>query len=222
MKITVISSFARDRLIKEDSIEERVGGPANFITRYLEKSNFPYTLYTGKRGEVEIDCRGGREQGKINEVGKIEVEQNWLPGLVLISTLLDEYTLEAKGDFCCVDIQGYVRDGIDFGRKKSFDSAALSRCQIVKGTEQELAYLTPYRRQTIPVIVVTRGSAGFQVVTWKKTFDFPVEKIPCRDTIGAGDTLFTAFCLQYYQSWDIEASADYARAEVNSFLQQKI
>ena len=221
MKPTIISSFATDTLIREESLETKVGGPAYFITSYLDRAKVNYNLITGARGQVEVDLRNGREAGRIKSVGEIVLPFQKITGLVLVSTLLDEFPLQAVGDFCCVDVQGYVRDGTDFGLKKYFDSPELAKCPVVKSTREEVKWLSPERVKNLPLLLVTSGSEGFQIATAGRLYQFEVEKVAASDTIGAGDTFFTAFCLCYYQAKNVSVSARFAAKAATEFLKMK-
>jgi len=221
MRVTVISTFATDKLIKNSGVTFRKGGPALFITRTLDELNIPYDLFCSDNAIVEIDMRGNNEKGRIIRVTPIKRVSEIRKGLVLISTLLKEFELKAIGEFPCLDIQGYVRDGTGFGKKKKFDSEELEKFEVVKATGEEIQYIPKSRVNSIKVLVVTNGCEGFDVITQGEKYSFRTNRIECDDTIGAGDTFFTAFCVKYYQTKNIFWSAEFAKRVTNEFLENK-
>lgn len=65
---------------------------------------------------------------------------------LLISTLLDEFSLKGISNFkgkTFLDIQGYARDGKDFGKKKHWkpDKEIVDSIFCLKGTKQEIEYI---------------------------------------------------------------------------------
>lgn len=218
MKVAVISTFAVDKLVDEN-IEVRSGGPALFIISMLNKFGIPYTLFT-TNAIVRINMRNGVEKGRVDYVGSISATVDDTD-IVLISTLLDEFKLKAVGKFCCVDLQGYVRDGSDFGKKKCFDSKELETFDVVKVTKRELTYISKSRTKKIKLLLVTNGAKGFEVITRDKKYRFNVDEVKSINTVGAGDTFFTAFCIKYYQTRDIIQSAEFAKEITTNFLKEK-
>lgn len=221
MKVTIISSFAQDILIKDDGIEKNEGGPALFITNFLRKKGIEYDLVTGKKGIVEIDMRENREVGKINNMQKFLAIPTSVNGLVIYSSLLDEFPLRRIGDVNCVDVQGYVRDKNVFGGKKYFDDESLKGFDIVKGTKEEISFINEDILKTIKLVVITSGSKGFDIISNSEKQSFDVDKVSSKDTIGAGDTFFVAFCTKYFETKDLKESANYAKDEARNFLINK-
>ncbi len=220
MSITIISSFAEDRFMDTGRVAE--GGPAFFITQFCQKNMIPYNLITGTKGIVAIEQKNDQEKGYITRAGKIILPQKKGMSCVLISTLLDEFPLQPCGVWCCVDIQGYVRDKDNTGFKKVYDNPALEQCAVVKGTAEELSYISTDRLKKIPLVLKTEGSRGFSIITRTKEYVFWSKPIMTQDTIGAGDTLFAAFCTKYYANKNIVESAQYAQQSVEAFLGTKI
>lgn len=221
MNTLVISSFAKDYLILENKIEIRDGGPALFITKVLSENKIPFRSRSGKTAIVEIDLRNNQEKGRIKRVDPIRIRNYGRLDFVIISTLLNEYRLKAIGKFCCLDIQGYVRVKNTFWKKKLFDSKELEKFDVVKATEEELKYIPQSRVEKIKLLLITKGENGFDVVEHGKIKSFSIQKIYPTDTVGAGDTFFTAFCLKYNQTRDIIKSSKFAKETVVRFLKQK-
>ncbi len=222
MKATIISSFAEDILINESGIERREGGPALFISNVFKEFKMPFDIFTGKKSSVEIDMRKNVEKGRIISLGKILQEIPAGAELVLISTLLDEFELKAIGSFCCLDLQGYVRNGKDFGKKKNFDSEELERFDVIKATKEEIEYIPKSRKEKIKLLLLTNEENGFEILKDGKIYSFVVEKIEAKNTIGAGDTFFASFCLEYYQTRDILKSVEFAKSNTAIFLKNKL
>jgi phosphoribosyl-ATP pyrophosphohydrolase len=221
VKITIISSFAKDTIIKKDFKEARSGGPALFIERFIRKKRIPYEIYAGRNGVVEIYIKNKKEIGKIIKVYKIpQIKEK--KRFVIISTLLDEYALKAIGEFSCLDVQGYVQSKNKFGAKRLFNSKEIEKFNIVKGTKEELRFIPKKILGNVEVVLKTKGKKGFEVTKNKKNYIFDAEEIKSQDTIGAGDTLFAAFCVKYYSTKNIRESAEFAMREVNRFLQEKL
>lgn len=164
MKAMVISSFAEDRIIYGSKKVLKKGGPARFITQVLKKLRMPYQLICNDEGIVEIDMRNNMEKGRIISTSKILCQMQNKAEIVLISTLLDEFDLKAFGKFCCVDLQGYVRDGSDFGKKRAFDSEELEKFDVVKVTKYEVQYIPKDRVKRLKTLVITDGEKGFEVI----------------------------------------------------------
>jgi phosphoribosylformimino-5-aminoimidazole carboxamide ribotide isomerase len=218
--VVVASSYAIDTLIRDNGKETNPGGPARFICKVLEEHGVGYRLVTGKPAQVEIDMRQGRESGRIISVGEIP-QIAGEPDLLLVSTLLDEYSLKASGKMSCVDLQGYVRDGSDFGKKRKYDSPELERFTIVKATQEELDNIPAERAARLNILLVTDGARGFEIKHDGVTKKYAVERVTPKDTIGAGDTFFSAFCMSYYLTRDIDASASFARDVTTKMLLEK-
>lgn len=221
LSVTVISTLAEDVLIRDHGIERIEGAPALYITNFLKNKDIDYKLITGQKAIVEIDMRNNVELGKINPVEMININKNISLDCVLVSTLLDEVKLRNFGEFSCLDLQGYVRDGSKFGGKKEFSSDALKYFKIIKGTKEEVSYVPEKILRNIPILLITDGSNGFDIMENNKSYKFNVEKINAKNTIGAGDTFFAAFCTKYYLTKDIQISSNYAKNSVYDFLKSK-
>jgi hypothetical protein len=221
MATTIISTFAQDRLIKEEGIQIREGGPAYFITRVFKKLREPFELISNKPGVVEIDMRDKKEAGRVKKVSKIRFLPKERMDLVIISTLLKEYEPKAFGNVSCLDVQGYVRDNTGFGKKKLFDSPELEKFTIIKGDANEIACIPTQRLAKVPIVLITIGSGGFIIIENDKRRQYSIEKVDSPDTIGAGDTFFAAFCIKYSKTRDTVQCAEFAKRIVTDFLKEK-
>jgi len=228
--ITILSTFAGDILMDERGTMKSVqrGGPAFYLTQEATKSGVLFALRSGPDISVEISVTPQGEQGRVSiRPAKVPVSfaQIKTPYLV-ISTILDEYDLtdlpSYKGEVY-VDIQGYVRDGDYFGRKKRWNIpfAIQEKIWCLKGTELEVSFLPleVLMRQKQKMLLVTYGKEGCEVfVQGASSFFKPTKVIQSAQAIGAGDTFFFAFIFKWIQTKDVEQSGVYANEQAGAFL----
>jgi hypothetical protein len=120
--ISVVSTKATDTLVDPTGriISEQPGGPMAFIERALQVSDAPYDSFCGDVLDVQILITDSGEFGKVpvippsRNLSKLCVSR-W----TILSTILDEWAIDELPlpERLFVDLQGYVRDGHDFGRK---------------------------------------------------------------------------------------------------------
>lgn len=130
-EITILSSLAEDRLIdkKGNLIKKQKGGPAQYLKNVFLKEDIGFNIY-GKPNvfDVEILITKDGEFGKINtKVKPISLDFSAIKTpFAVISTVLDEYKLDNINQFSgkvFLDVQGYVRNGKDFGKKRNGNPA---------------------------------------------------------------------------------------------------
>jgi len=228
--ITIYSSFASDKILNEKgrlvSIKEK-GGPAFYIGRVFKKSGLPYILKAGKPIEVEIKLLKNQEVGKVKQKIKARgiILKNNDP--VLISTIGKEWVLGnnvPENTKVFLDIQGYVRDLKHFGQKTFFNSPFLENVFCLKGTAEEINYLPKevIKNQKSRCLIITKGSSGLVIYDRRKRFLLrPKQKIQCKNTLGAGDTLFAYFVNQFLKTNDVFKSAQCAVKKTFEFLSTK-
>ena len=228
--ITVLSSFAEDVLLNERGriLREQKGGPAFYIEAVFNQESIGYEIPFLCSIEVEILLTKKGEFGRVkSKPDPIKLDwQSLKAPVVTISTILNEFNLigiETYKGKVFLDIQGYVRDGSDFGKKK-FLSMDVSNLFCVKGTKEEISYLPKdfVYKQKDRMLLVTNGSKGS--VLYFKGYKFtakPAKEIKSTDTIGAGDTFFAYFVVKFLQSNDQEESLKYATSKTTSFLSSK-
>lgn len=229
--ISVLSTYALDILVKESGeiISRQAGGPLLFIEQALKQSEVPYKLFYGDTLEVEILIKDHREFGKVPIKPDNKLLPNNISDWVLISTLLQEWDLqklkEIKGKVF-IDIQGYVRQGDDFGEKRTWEESQSFADQIycMKGTREEISYLPSQVRegQKKRVLLITDGPKGVEIFhEGKHDYLSPKEKINAKNTLGAGDTFFAYVVALMYKGNDILKSVELAQQETVKFLKSK-
>lgn len=227
--LRIYSSFSRDKIINnKGDVQIKKGGPAFYINNVFKKNKFPYLLKIGKIINVEIKLENNEEIGKVKE--KIKSQKILFKNtdnVILVSTIGKEWILNSIDDKkikVFLDIQGYVRDLDFFGKKKFFNKRFLSHIFCLKGTEEELKHIPKniIKKQKNKCLLITKGQEGSVVFSKKKKFIFkPSKKIISRDTIGAGDTFFANFVLNFIKTGDeIEATGKIATEETVEFLMQ--
>jgi hypothetical protein len=232
-QITILSTFADDILVNktEAIIRQQPGGPAFYIKQVLEKEKISFNLKTGSKMKVEILITPTDEYGKIKtpmtpqriQFNKIETP------LLLISTILDEYDLTTlplyKGNVF-LDIQGFVRNGKDFGKRQNWkpNIQIFENIFCIKGTDKELNHIpTKYiKKQKQKILLITKGKYGCEVFSFGKHYIIkPKKTIKTDDTIGAGDTFLAYFIAKFTTTKDALKSTKYAVQKTSDFLLKK-
>ncbi|MDE2038046.1 MAG: hypothetical protein KGI69_02375 [Patescibacteria group bacterium] len=226
MIIKVISSLADDVIFHEGQKGEvREGGPAFWISDALRHRGQDFELITGEqRSEVEIMVRDGEEIGKIVSVSPIEINGRLDADAFIISTISDEFNIqniESLDGLVAVDLQGYVRAAKSDDRKLVIDQRLASLIGIAKLTRDEASHVIGLDLLKDKILLITDGEKGFDLYANGALHHFDGEPIRAKDTIGAGDTLFARFVVEYMRSHDILESARRARGYVADFLRSK-
>lgn len=229
IKITVISSFAEDEVFYAESKKTEIlkGGPALWITKALESLNYAPQIFTGKdNAKVKITRENSEESGSV-----VSVEPIILPGalsadLFIISTISDEFDLayiKKINGIVALDGQGFVRKSKSRNMKMDIPEDILEKICILKLTKEEARFTTirTLDGQKNRILLITDGSRGFVIYANNKKYAFEARKINPIDTIGAGDTFFTAFCVRYSEKRKIEDVAMYAKEYTEKFLCSK-
>lgn len=226
--IAIVSTFATDRTIYEGTgkIEETPGGPILFIKAALEKLGLKPEVYSGEQMLVEILVKENDEYGKINEAKHKFSLPKILSGTAIVSTLLDEWSLVNAGDYqgkLFVDIQGYVRDGSAFGKKKAWNEIKAFAPYIfcLKGNEVEMQYIPSdiLEDQKNRMLVITKDKKGVDIFYKGQEYNFVPERIiKPKHTIGAGDTFFANFVYEFLKTKNIQDSTDFALSKTSDFL----
>lgn len=229
--IAIVSTYATDRTIYEKSgkIEETPGGPILFIKVALEKLGLKPEVFSGERMLVEILVKENDEFGKINEAKHKSFLPKISSEIAIVSTLLDEWNLANAGNYegkLFVDIQGYVRDGSAFGKKKAWNEARSIAPYIfcLKGNDIEIAMLPTEvveDQKKNRMLIITKDKKGVEVFYKGNSFTSePSSIIKPPNTIGAGDTFLANFVYKFMSSEDIEESAKFALDKTSDFLAQ--
>ncbi len=230
--ISIVSTNAIDRLIRSNGevISQQLGGPLLFLEQAVKTLDVPQ-LITGEPINVEILITEKGEFGKILVQPKPKsLPIKRLSGFAIVSTLLREWDITNCIDYkgkLFVDIQGYVRDGNDFGKKKMWSEVSNFSAHIfcLKGTGEEILYLPDniIEDQKNRLLIITHGKNGVELFYKNTPFFIPVTRvIKSRDTIGAGDTFFGYFAASMYLGKEPVQAAESAMKQTTDFLRKKI
>jgi hypothetical protein len=232
-EITIFSALAKDRLYyeKEDLIKEQEGGPAYYIMNVFKNKNIRFGLRLKRKIIVDILVNNKGEFGKIINKPKIlKVDYSMIKSpYIFISTILNEINLEGMEKFrgkIFLDIQGYVRDGNDFGKKKKWQPPKKT-CNAIfclKATKQEMKFVPKefIDRQKKKLLIITKGSQGSDLFVSGKKYTFvPSKIVNTINTIGSGDTFFSYFICEYIRSKDAARCLIYATNQTSKFLINK-
>jgi len=222
---TIVASLSNDILIRDNSRNIREGGPGFFIKGVFDRRAKSYDFYTTReKVNVEIVVLDDSEKGKIDFVSEIEIDEKLRNSNVIVSTILDEFDLsklELFKGICALDLQGYVREKSKFGAKKYFSnfSKYISLIDVLKATEEEILFVDETLLKKIPVVIITNGSEGGRVLSRGiEIVRYASELIEVLDSVGAGDTFFARFFIEYCYTGNISKSVIVAKKEVEKFL----
>lgn len=230
--ISLFSTHAQDILIdkRNETTTRQPGGPILFLEQALKLSNVPYESFHGERIDVEILITHDGEFGKIpHKINPQPIPLDQMSDWTVVSTLLREWNLNNLVQYegrAFVDLQGYVRNGDDFGKKQMWDEvqAYADFIYCLKGTKQEVEYLPDQVReaQKNRLLIATDGAKGLDLFYQGDNFHIPAVSIPHpKDTIGAGDTFFGYFVASMYKGSEPVQAAENASKLTAQFLQSK-
>lgn len=231
-QIAVFSSRAQDILINENNevISKQDGGPILFIENALKNSGVSFSLNTGELINVEILMTNEGEFGRVPQKPLIKsIPENIDSKCVLVSTILNEWSIDTLSKFngkLFIDIQGFVRDGNDFGRKNYWNDVRNFPRDIycLKGTREEVGYLPKeiFEKQKKSLLVITDGSKGLEFYENGESYKVPAKEInKPKDTIGAGDTFFSYFTASLFKGSEALVAAREASIKTANFLASK-
>lgn len=172
--VSILSTHAQDVLTNRSGkvLSVQKGGPIFFLEKSLRLLNVPYKSTFGKEVIVNILITQDGEYGTINIPPKIiKAEKQKLSDWIIISTLLDEWDItnliKNNGIKLFIDIQGYVRDGKNLGKKHPWEQLASFHQNIycIKGTEEEISCISKeiLEEQKKKMLIITRGSEGLDL-----------------------------------------------------------
>ncbi len=228
--IAVVSTFATDRLIDSKTgwiINEQKGGPILYLIQALEKLGLKPEVYSGKELLVEILIEESDEFGSIKETPQKAPLPDIKSSSAIVSTLLNEWDLSNAKDYkgkLFVDIQGYVRDGSDFGKKKAWDEVRVLASHIfcLKGNDVEIAQLPEdvvLGQKRERMLIITKDKRGVDIYYKGRVYNLePDIIVKPKHTIGAGDTFFANFVYEFLSSGDIESATKFALDKTSNFL----
>ena len=125
-----------------------------------------------------------------------------------------------------LDIQGFVRKlktNNTNNKKLGISEQIANKISILKGTEEELSYIDNkfLDDQKRRILIITKGEMGFDIFFKEKEYRFIANPIFAKNTIGAGDSFFTAFAVEFLRTKDILKSGESAKIFVENFLKSK-
>lgn len=225
--IKIFSTYTRDKIYNQDNGLKiiRNGGPAFFIENVFKKNKVNYKI-SASEANINIQIINGTEKGvlasklKERKINSIEINDT-----ILISTVDREWTLpdnfpeKAK---IFIDVQGYVRSA----RKNPeiYKSDFWNNIFCLKTNDREIKELPKniVRNQKNKCLIITKGSRGAVVYFKDKKYIFTAKKIKLNDTIGAGDTFFAGFIVEFIKSkGNITKSGKFAIKKAENFLLAK-
>lgn len=230
-KIAVVSTEANDILINSEGkiFSRQPGGPTLFIERALKDSRVPYKLFKSDVIDVHILVTDEGEFGKVpsrpiqRKLGELNVRQ-W----AIVSTVLNEWIINdgPLPDKLFIDLQGFVRDGNDFGKKRRWEeiNEFADKVFCLKGTEEEVACLPPaiIEDQKNRLLIITKGTEGADIFDRRKFTHISVEEVTgIPNTIGAGDSFLAYFVAAMYQGSEPAEAGAIAAQKTTEFLKQK-
>lgn len=232
-EVTVLASYARDRIIRQSKPEIiKPGGPAHYISLALNQPGVAFNLLSPPPVDVIIRIDGQDERGRLEKPPKnITVDLSLIKtSAVLISTLLREIKLQNISSYSgmlFIDAQGFVRDSSDFGKKRPWRPSRELQEVItcLKATEREAKHIDSkaieYLKQN-KMLLITHGSAGSTLYDHGQIHRVkPVSVLHPPNTIGAGDTMFAVFALLVVGQKTPLASIAAATKAVSKFLRSK-
>ncbi len=226
--IDVMSTLSTDKLLDEQSkvLALQAGGPALFIESALKSTNIPYKMNYGNTINVEILLTTAGEFGRVRKAPNKQSAVS-SSGWVIVSTILDEWQLSNPlPDKLFVDLQGYVRDGTDFGKKQPSKTINRMAGEIfcLKGTKEEVSCLSEsaLERQKRRLLLITDGDQGVELFYKGLSSSFSVNKISgLSNTIGAGDTFLAYFVASMFRGGAPKVATQYAIDQTSIFLRTK-
>lgn len=227
--IIVIASFAVDHIVDlKGVLRKRHGGPAHWIRQTLKELRIPFLVISGRRPAL-IDIRLGidGEQGDFRRVDLIRLRAQRTAKAFIVSTIENEFSIERfrlLHGIIAIDLQGYVRNARAFGILANIPTSIARRVKIAQVPASELSYLEPafIASQKQRILIITHGADGFEVFYQKKRYNFStIKRTISSDTIGAGDTLLTAFVVEWLKTRNILKASREAQNVVESFLRRK-
>lgn len=229
IKIAVVSSFAEDEISYVESIETetRDGGPALWITTTLMTLGYAPLVFSGEHNaKVKIIRDKNKDSGSVTSVDPIVFPDMLKADLFIISTISDELNLNEINKMhgtVVLDIQGFVRKLKMTNKKLAIPQGVANKIAVLKGTEEEVLYLEKkfLDDQKSRILLVTKGEKGFSIFSSGICYEFTPKDISTGNTVGAGDSLLTAFAVELQNTNDILRAGEFGKKYVEEFLRLK-
>lgn len=231
-KITLISSFATDRIFDEANklIRKQEGGPALFISNAFKQAKLSFTVVPTPKIDVDVVLKDRNEFGKIESSATLDINYELIDTpYLLISPILNEFSLTNINDYkgkVFLDAQGFTREAGELGKKKNWNTSEEIENSIfcLKIADYELPYVSSsfVDKQKAKILLLTHGSKGCTLYAFGRSFSVkPNEIIKTEETLGAGDTFFANFTVKYIETLDTLGSAKFATNKTIKFLKSK-
>lgn len=224
--ITLISSFSRDKIVKDDAVSYCLGWPAYFIEKAFKKEDIRIeNISKANFFEIEIHTWSDWETGKVISKRSNRLQHQIDCENIIISTIMDEFKLSdvrhVKAKRLFIDLQWFCRIYKTIRDTRYFDQKEL----FVHATKKEYSnisksFLEKLKRHHTLLVTDSRNDA-FIYHKWQKKRE-KVEAInSLKDTVWAWDTFFANFICQYLQTWDVFLSTKRAIQQTHIFLLNK-
>lgn len=231
--ITIFSTHAQDILVDESGkiLSRQEGGPILFLEQALNNLKVPFYARSGEKVTVNILINKKGEFGTIptNPI-IVKAKEDKFSSWVIISTLLNEWDISnlVKNPQLklFVDLQGYVRNGKNLGRKHLWEELVFFHNSIycIKGTKEEICYIPPkiLESQKSRMLLVTKGPNDLDLYYKNHHYSIPVKSIrKPKDTIGAGDSFFGYYVGHLFLGKGPKEAAVEAVKATTNFLKEK-
>ena len=206
------------------------GGPAHYMGLALRRLCVPFGVITGDTAVVEVIPGPDGEKYVIPRLDPIPIPSPLLDDAIVLSPIMREIApksiREARG-LLALDLQGFVRRPGDpaGGFDRNVDLAALlSRADVIKAAEPELAALTTESREAArsAIVLVTHGDQGASIQHDGRTDRIEARPVPAPNTIGAGDTFLSAFIVAILDGSDTVAAGERAARFTEDVLRERL
>jgi hypothetical protein len=230
-KFTLVSTFSRDRVpLSEGRVLVQKGGPAHYMGLALRRLCVPFSVITGDTAEVDVIPGPDGEKYVIPRLNPIPIPSPLLGDAVVLSPIMREIVPESVTEvqgLLALDLQGFVRRPGDpaGGFDRGVDLAGLlSRVDVIKAAEPELAALTPESREAArsAIVLVTHGAHGATIYHDGRQNRIEARPVPAPNTIGAGDTFLSAFIVALLDGGDYVTAGERAARFTEGVLQERL
>ncbi|HUC89319.1 MAG TPA: PfkB family carbohydrate kinase [Patescibacteria group bacterium] len=230
--ISLISTMTEDVLLDESGriMQTSQAGPAFFLKNAFSSESVPFESFEHSKFKVEILVTPEGEFGRTPTLAKPSViKQGQLKEWTVISSVAEEWQLPdgiSLPKYLFVDLQGFVRNGSNFGGKKAWSVSNFIAEQLfcIKGTAEEVRYLPceVFERQKQKLLIITYGKDGVDVFYKGQLCHFRGKTVTgIRDTVGAGDTFLGHFVAKMYKGASPIEAGENAVQDVVTFLEGK-